>query len=181
MVTTEMINSMTAEDKESIFRAVKTLFKLSDKDLSRKEFDESWDNIKREAEEREKPKPISRKDKLIQEAFVRYGFYWKTDFIKSTLGSVDKKKVKLEDLYDEETNTLYNLNGIILFQKGVSASVAKTYKAFDKVGVANELNKFCKADFYSHFNYQTGKHILVSGQRVRDEQLYNIEFIGKEI
>lgn len=181
MVTTEMINSMTAEDKEHIFKAVKTLFKLSDTDLSRKEFDESWDNIRREAEEREKPKPVNRKDMLIKEAFIRYGFYWKTNFIKSTLGSVDKKKVALENLYDENTNTLYNLHGIILYQKGDWATVAKEYKPFDKVGVVNELNKFCKADFYSHFNYQTGKHVLVSGQRVRDEQLYNIEFIGKEI
>ena len=181
MVTTEMINSMTEEDKENIFGVVKTLFKLSDIELSRKEFDESWDNIKREAEEREKPKPVNRKDELIKEAFIRYGFYWKTNFIKSTLGSVDKEEVVLENLFDENTNTLYNLHGIILYQKGKWATIAKEYKPFDKVGVCNLLNRICKADFYSHFNYKSGKHILVSGETARDKELYDIEFIGKEI
>lgn len=181
MVTTEMINSMTEEDKEFIFGTVKTLFKLSNTELSREELDESWDNIKREAEEREKPKLVSRKDILIKEAFNKFGFYWKTDFIKSTLGSVDKEEVVLENLFDENTNTLYNLHGIILYQKGTWATIAKEYKPFDKVGVCNLLNRICKADFYSHFNYKSGKHVLVSGETARDKELYDIEFIGKEI
>ena len=115
-------------------------------------------------------KNISEDLALFIEAEKRFGVDWKSKLIKSNFGSVNIKEYPC--YYSVKKDTLVNAFGNVLYRKGIWAKEQDSYKPYEKVSYKED--GYYKADLYSHFDYDKGLHVLISGIKVKTVHSENL-------